>query len=268
MGSNVRKYTVTARLAFHNSVSTFHTAIASLLSSLAILGALFAIYRYSFGEVGGSVHGVSVAAAVWALSMYSVYWAIGMRNVYKDVTDQVRDGTLETFLNKPVNYPLYIISNRFGRQVMVMIINVVLNTLLCLAFVGLPPVHPSPLVFLECAALLLGGVILGAFTYLLVGMCSFWLEESTPVMWMVDKSVMILGGAFVPVALFPPLMRTLAEWSPFGAMMSFSQVFYGAEFLVRFPELMLAQVLWIAALALLAIVMWSRARKRMFVNGG
>jgi ABC-type uncharacterized transport system permease subunit len=102
---------------------------------------------------------------------------------------------------------------------------------------------------------------------MLVGLLSFWVEDINPVFWVVDKAVMILGGSYLPVALFPGLMYKIAVYSPFGASQFVSHASASAWF-SEWPLLVGVQFFWIALFAVAVITVFNLARKKVSVNGG
>jgi ABC-2 type transport system permease protein len=72
---------------------------------------------------------------------------------------------------------------------------------------------------------LLAALVLGLLASVLwqlcgawIGLSAFWLEDCTPLYWIWQKLSFVLGGMFVPLALYPDWLRTLAGWLPFSAM--------------------------------------------------
>lgn len=266
LAASARKYFVAIKIAARNSASTSRNVIAGLASSAVTLVTLFVIYNYIFSD-RGEVRGITVASAIWAVAMYSLYWAIGTRNIFRDIAADVKYGAVEVFLNKPVDYILLTVAQRFGRQLWTIIFSVILIGFLLMIFTGLPPVDFSWLWLLQFCSLFFFGILLSAISFSLIGLTAFWIDDPMPVMWIFDKSVMVLGGSILPVAMFPSIVRQLAEWSPMGAMLSFAQSF-NPDFEVRFAQLIAAQIVWCLVFALAVILVWGRAKKNISVYGG
>lgn len=238
----------------------------SFINTIVVTLILFGIFQVAFAQTG-SIRGLTFAAAMWSLAMYSLWWGIGIRNIFTDVAMSIKDGSIETRIVRPQHFLAYITAFRLGKQVNFFVLQILVNAVLLLLLVGLPPVDPTLTWLASTMALFVGGMIIAMFMYISIGLTTFWLDDSMPVMWIVDKSTMILGGSFVPVALLPSSVRTFAEWSPFGAIMSFAQAF-SPDFAGRFMSLFIPQILWIFLLGLLCTGMWNRGRKKIAINGG
>jgi len=264
--ANLRAFTETLRISFRSTSESKMSVFFSFMNTIVVTLILFGIFQIAFAQ-HGTIRGFTFAAAIWSLSMYSLWWGIGIRNIYKDIANTIKDGSIETRLVRPQHFLSYITAMRLGKQVNFFVLQIIVNAALLLWLIGLPPIDPTFIWLVSMATLFFGGMIVALLMYICIGLTTFWLEDSTPVMWIVDKSTMILGGSFVPVALLPALVRRFAEWSPFGAVMLFAQAF-APDFAIRFTSLFLSQLLWTTVLGLLCITMWNRGRKRIAINGG
>ncbi len=264
--ANIRTFAATFRVSFRSSLESKMSVCFSFINTIIVTLILFGIFQVAFAQ-SGSIRGLTFSAAMWSLAMYSLWWGIGIRNVFTDISMSIKDGSIETRLVRPQHFLAYIAAFRLGKQVVFFLLQILVNGVLLFLLVGAPPVDPTAFWCLSIATLFLGGMIIALCMYACIGLTTFWLEDSQPVMWIVDKSTMILGGSFVPVALLPSMVRRFAEWSPFGAIMSFAQAF-APDFSERFPSLILSQMLWIVILGILCSTMWSMGRKNIAINGG
>jgi ABC-2 type transport system permease protein len=78
---------------------------------------------------------------------------------------------------------------------------------------------------------------------------------------------MLLGGAYVPVLLFPGWLKALSLWLPFGGFTSVAQAFH-TSFDQRWFVLLSSQIAWIGILLLVVWYMYRRATKIVSINGG
>lgn len=263
--NNIRTAIAIGRLAAKAMTERLLPLMISLLCTIMTMYGLFSVYESGIGM--GEVRGMGLAAVLWSLAMYSVYWGVGSRYIFRDISDDVKDGSVEMRLVKPMHYLLWRVAHRLGRQVPMLGQRLVVNISFLLVYVGVPNISVSPQWVLTVLGLFLCGIMISIMVFIVVGLCAFWIENPMPVMWIVDRFVMIIGGAFVPIALFPSALRVAAEWSPFGAMMAFSQAFT-PEFLVHAPKLFLSQGVWLVMMGCIVALMWRAAMRRVAVNGG
>jgi len=80
-----------------------------------------------------------------------------------------------------------------------------------------------------------------------------------------------LAGGYIPLPFFPPLLRTIVEFSPFGAMQNmplliFSGYFNDAE--GALSRGLLLQAFWLIALVVVGRFFMARSLKRVIAQGG
>ncbi len=231
------------------------------------VGILLGVYAVAYRYVGHDIRGVSFSVAIWSIGIYFLLLTIMGRRVFKDISDEVQFGTIETKINKPIQFVLYHWVGRMGKNLLDFVLSGATAIVFLLLVVGLPDVAFSFAWIGKASALFVIGLLLSYVLYSLVGLSAFWLEVADPAFWIVDKSVMILGGSFIPVALFPDVMRRIAEFSPFGAIMFADQAF-NPDFHERWVWLLVAQIVWLVILAVALAWIYRLAQKRLFVNGG
>jgi len=78
---------------------------------------------------------------------------------------------------------------------------------------------------------------------------------------------MILGGSYLPVALFPTFMFKIALWSPFGASQFVTHTVY-KTWQTNWYQLVGIQLFWIVLLGLVVYFMFESAKQKVVVNGG
>ena len=179
----------------------------------------------------------------------------------------VQSGNVEVFLNRPVSYLFYKIWWTFGLGLHNFIVIGVSGFLVLFLLIGIPESMTIsmflPVLFLEAIMT----TILTIIIYAIVGLFAFWMEDINPVFWIVDKLVMILGGSYLPVALFPMFMYKFAIYSPFGASMFISHVVYNS-WKTDWYKMVGIQVLWIIVLGLILSWLFKKVQKKVSVNGG
>ena len=84
---------------------------------------------------------------------------------------------------------------------------------------------------------------------------------------MVDKTVMILGGSYLPIALFPAFMYKLALYSPFGASQFVTHTVH-KTWQTTWYQLIGIQIFWIILSGIIVYFMFEKAKKKVSVNGG
>jgi len=102
----------------------------------------------------------------------------------------------------------------------------------------------------------------------IAGLATFWIEKATAFVWIIGLLILIFGGGAVPLGFWPDWARTIAELTPFPAMM-----YYPAKLLVApDPEValnaLIRGVIWLFILGGITYLIYSRALRRLDINGG
>lgn len=227
---------------------------------------VFLLYGYVFKISGGSIKGVDYTTTLWSMFIYFCIMILNIRRIYKLIMDDVKSGNVEMFLNKPINYVILTFYKIIGQGIYSFTIISILGSITMLLLVGIPKVNLIIFIPTFIITLILGS-ILGLILYSIIGLLSFFMQDVRPIYWITDKLVMLLGGSYLPVALFPKFMKILAYISPFGAINFTSSTVYSTwnnEFIIR----ILLQIIWIIVFGLLLIYVYKKAREKTMINGG
>ncbi len=121
------------------------------------------------------------------------------------------------------------------------------------------------------AVALLGAWLLTLNANLLVGSLSLFIESSLKVMDLYISAYFVLSGYLVPVELFPPTIRRIADFLPFRYQIGFpvelvTGAYDGAP--GRALELLAREWMLVALFGTLALFVWSRGVRRFNAYGG
>ena len=227
---------------------------------------VFLLYAYVFNLSGGSINGVSYETTLWSMFIYFCIMTLNTRKIYMLIMNDVKNGNVEMFINKPVNYELLSFYKALGQGIYSFVVISLLGSIAMVLFVGIPVLNLAifiPTIFIT----IILGQLLGLIMYSIIGILSFFMQDVRPIYWITDKFVMVLGGSYLPIALFPPFMKALAYISPFGAVNFASSTiydFWNNEFIIRIAM----QVGWIILFGLLLVFVFDKAKKKAMINGG
>lgn len=241
--------------------------LADTVVVFARFGIVALLYRYVFELRGGEILGVSFQAVAWSMFFYFAFMVFGLRTVAREIMRDVQSGTVEVLFSKPVSYLWYRAMWQIGTGLYPFIFISVLGSVVLAYTIGIPATLATPLFLSTIGVVLILGIVLMLLLYISIGLLAFWMEDVNPVFWIVDKAVMILGGSYLPIALFPPLMYQIALWSPFGAAYFITHSVY-ASWATLWLKLISIQAFWIAILCIVVATLFAFARRKVSVNGG
>lgn len=227
---------------------------------------VFLLYSYIFKLQGGSINGVDYKTTMWSMFIYFCIMILNIRRLDNIIMTEVKSGNVEMFMNKPTNYLTISFMKVIGQGIFSFLFISILGSIIMMLFVGIP--NLNLLVFIPTFVITLFlGQILGLLIYGIIGLMAFFIQDIRPIHWIVDKFVMILGGSYLPISMFPKFMKIIAYVSPFGAINFASSTVYDSwnnEFIIRIS----LQLLWIGIFGVLMYYVYKKSRKKAMINGG
>ena len=241
--------------------------LVDAIALVARCGVLLLLYAYVFDIQGGGIGGTTFLVVAWSIFFYFAFSVLRLRDIARAVMEDVQSGNVEILLSKPIAYLSYKMWWQFGSGFPSFLLLTTVGTLVLTALLGFPSTMAENIFLPTLGVVFVLGTILSLTMYLIVGLLAFWIEDITPIFWIIDKGVMILGGSYLPISLFHPVMYKLAVYSPFGASQLITHTVTEA-WKIQWLEQLGIQLFWILVLALVMYVLFARARRKVSVNGG
>lgn len=241
--------------------------VVDTLGVIARCGVLLILYWHVFRLNNGNINGTTFPFAAWSIFFYFSFSVLRLRDISREIMKDVQTGNVEVLFSKPISYLSYRMWWQIGAGAYSFIVITILAVIALILIIGLPPTMTVGIFIPTLLLTFICGVILSLFLYTIVGLLSFWIEDINPVFWIVDKAVMILGGSYLPVALFPAFMFKIALYSPFGASKFITHTVYDT-WQTDWYQLVGFQLFWIILLGLIIYFMFKQARQKVSVNGG
>ncbi len=227
---------------------------------------VFLLYSYIFKLNNGTINGVDYKTTIWSMFIYFCIMILNIRRIDKTIMHDVKSGNVEMFMNKPISYLLFSFMKTIGDGLFSFLFISLIGVVTMIICIGIPTLNLQIFIPTFIITLFLGQ-ILGLLIYGIIGLCAFFIQDNQPIHLIVDKFVMILGGSYLPIALFPNWLKTIAYISPFGAVNFASSTVYeswNTEFLIR----ILIQLLWIFILTILIAYIYKKSKQKAMINGG
>lgn len=178
----------------------------------------------------------------------------------------IRSGNIAYLMNRPYYYPFYILARYTGEWNVRLPMYVTLAVGVGVAAAGRLPGFGLFALLVSAVSILLGITINGVFK-VCISLIAFWVEDANPFHWLYDKMILIVGILF-PIEVFPRAVWPLLKFTPIYT------VCYGpAKLAVDFhadayPEILLAQLLYLAAGCGLMFFIYGKGVRKLYVNGG
>ncbi|MBL9186377.1 MAG: ABC-2 family transporter protein [Opitutaceae bacterium] len=238
--------------------SLFHLAVVVILWSAAAEGRT---------ELGGFSLNQTIT---YFVTLLILQFFISAFNEDYQISEEIRNGLINQFLLKPINYFAY----RFSIFVAARLVSgLLVFAPLLIAFPFLReyldfPADPRAYV-LGVPAMIMSALIQFSIAYCF-GMLTFWFLEIQGFVILSMAVETILGGQMFPLDLLPAWAYAVAKWLPFYYQMYFPAAIFSG----RITETAVivqgyaVQAAWVGALLLVNHALWTRGLRRHTAVGG
>lgn len=250
-----------------NSYSTKNKIYFQLLNHTVFLLLNLFLYKNLYNLKPELAQKIPLQNAIWSMSMYFILFWMGVRRISRLFKDDIQSGNVEIYLLRPMGYIKQKVLQITGQHIYPFLMAVGTSCIITYTAVGLPVVHGSGFAFvIRILTLFVLSQVLLYSMYVFCGLTAFWLQNNMPIEQVIGKLIMILGGAWVPVALFPEVIQKIAYFSPFGASAAISFAMY-PDSGVNFVRNVVVIVFWSLFFMVINYSMNKMALKKLSVNG-
>jgi ABC-2 type transport system permease protein len=263
----VAAYLYTIRMRIILSLTYRFEVIATVGTNLILMVTSVYLWKYAYrGNV--SMEGLSGSMMATYVILAAFLACIFECDVQNRLNHGVTRGTIAADLLRPVNLLAVYFFEDLGSSI-TSIFNKALPVLIlgALAFGLTAPVSLLAfLLFLLSCALSFGILwLLSA----LVGLTSFWLMELGNMGYAKDAIVRILSGSLIPLWFFPTNIQAILAYLPFQyTYQTPLGIYIGRIPIADAIGSLLIQAVWIIALSFVTALCWSRARRKLMIQGG
>ena len=249
--------------------SSYRLAMVAGLFTNVVFGFIRASILFAaLDSAGGTLAGYdkgSISAYVW-LSQ-GLLGAIQL-NGAADVGDRVRTGDIAVDFTRPVDVQTWHLAEDLGRAASTLVPRGVPSVLVGALTVGLTlPATAWPYLLGTLSIAL--GVALSFYCRFAVNVLGFWLLDTRGLRTLYMVVSTFLAGLYVPVALFPPWLHTLARATPFPSILQVPiDVFSGRVTGTAAVGAVAVQCFWVAVACLAGRLLTTAGRRKLVVQGG
>jgi len=181
---------------------------------------------------------------------------------------EINSGDISLKLLKPISFLGTVTAQIWGNTVFYVLSESIPSLLIASFFARI--LYPSSLstFLLFIASLLLGHLVMLLIQFL-TGMVSFWTKSEEHFSYILDLIILGLSGSFVPLWFFPPLLRRIATFLPFGSTFHVPlSIYIGQYKSYEIPMILSLQGAWIITLSILVYFVWRKGLKALVIQGG
>ncbi len=228
----------------------------------AVLLGVFSSLWHATREAGLGVG--EPARLVWYLAC-TEWVLLSAPLVHFDIQEAIRRGDVACQLGRPVSFVGAALADGLGTLLARAPILGATAIACAFALTGwMPPAGTlaTVAVFGASASALLTALYVG------IGLLAFWLEDVTPVFWVWQKLLFVLGGLMLPIRLYPTMVRRIADVTPFPILLAGPASFVLGEGAATPGALAWRLALWCGLTAVAVCWLFRRAAAALTLNGG
>jgi ABC-2 type transport system permease protein len=201
---------------------------------------------------------------IWYLAITEwIVFATGMP--YRDIEEDIRSGALATALSRPIGYAHACLAQWLGALAFRLPVFAVVGFGTAAWLSGMVPLAPAMLFGLLLSTVLAMAIL--HLSHLMIGLATTWAGSVAPLHWIWQKALFVLGGLIIPLSLYPTPLRSVAELSPFAAMLSAPASLVLDASAGHAATLILLQTVWLVLLSALAWLVDRAAITRLVAHG-
>ncbi|NTW22155.1 hypothetical protein HGA34_01260 [Candidatus Falkowbacteria bacterium] len=175
------------------------------------------------------------------------------------VNRDIRDGTLNNFLTKPISYLKYMVVLSIGRASLALFSGVVVQAALIISFHGFISAPPSLAKILLIILIVFIGYFIRLFLSILIGLLSFWVTENAGLNSFFNVLIRFLSGGYAPLSILPTAFYQLSLAFPFAYIIFFpAQLYLDKATTAQGIRGLAIELAWLAALYILIKITWKR----------
>ena len=243
--------------------------LRSLFGLFPLVGTVF-IWGAIFEAKGGGINNFDYASVVYYFLLVLVLDSlITPGDDEWQVATDIRDGQMNSFLVKPMNYLVYrmalFVSNR-------LLYTVVTLPVVILVFVVFQHYLVWPSSWATWILAVISVFLAASLQFLIsysVAMLAFWMLEISTVVFIIYSFEYFLSGHMFPLGFMPVAFQEVLKLLPFPYELYFPiSIFMGKVHGAALWEGLLIQFCWVLIIAFGANTLWQRGLKRYQAVGG
>lgn len=263
----MRKYLYIFKTTIIESLQYVSSVLIQFLSFFIMMYVFINLWQYVYSDSNQIINGYTVNQMIWYVLFGEVFW-FGIRNktLTNQISTDIKTGNIAYNINKPYNYVFYIITKHLGEITIKFFTFIILGVAIGEIFIGnIPNFNIQNVPFIAISVIL--GILINSIIRITISVISFWIEDSKPIHWIYDKSILILGTLF-PIDMFPQFMQPILKYTPVYV------VNYGPIKLIlnfsmeNFGKVLIAQIIYLIIIMVVLMIIYKKGEKKLNINGG
>ncbi len=255
-------------MSLKENAKSWINCMLSATSFLVIIFIFVQIWRYIYGNGYQSINGYSFSEILWYLIAAEIIgYSNSSKYMTRSISTSIISGQIAYTLNKPYSFFFYHIVNNFGEQLFKAICLLPIGLIFGYLLIGGFPINFEWYTIPLYIVTMLGSYFVSNCLYGMIGLLSFWIEDSTPFTWILSKMFLVFG-IFFPPEFFPGALSTIIYYSPVYSILSGPAKLLANFSWTNFGMVVLFQICYIIIFYVISELIFNAGKRRLVVNGG
>ncbi len=263
----MKKYINIFKAEFMTNNQYFANIVFGSIGFLLFVITFYYIWHYIYSDASELINGYSMNQMIWYLAITEIiYTSVRSSKIVKEVSKDVKSGSITYNLNKPYSYVLYMVFKEFGKSVFTMIVYFFIGVLVVFLLTKeIPIVNFGELILVFTTCIM--AQIITIFIAISIGLFSLHIEDSTPMYWMYSKFTILLGVIF-PIEFFPEVLQKILVFSPIYVTAYGPAKLFVDFSMDNFLNIFMAQIIHVFIAYGISMMIYSWGAKKLNANGG
>lgn len=253
-----------ARIAFINHITNRGRFWMRFIFCMFFVFIFIELWRAIFRENLASMP-FTLLDVSWYCAFTQMFLFMSSR-LFLTIEDDVRSGNIAYFLNKPMPYVWMRLCEGIGGMSANVLAYGSIGIFVTYLWIGQWPAN-APALPLVLVTLWFGSILHLIFQ-VATGLTALWLHDAEAVYRLYQKFLIVCGGLYVPISIYPDWAQDIIAYTPFGLFMAApAQLIFDTPYM-PVHHLIIGQITWIIAALGLAYAVYALALRKVEVNGG
>jgi ABC-2 type transport system permease protein len=262
----MRKYWLTYTGGIQEGLVYRFNSVSMIFAEGISMTVIFYLW-FSISRSGNTIGGYSFKSIIiYFIFTKFISIIITSTDTGRTVGDYIRNGFLNQYLVKPINFMFEIFCYNLGQATFSLFINLFLF-LLVFSFIGFNSLNLSVLSVLVFFIFLLLGMAINYFTFFIVGAMTFYMDFVMGLNFTVYMIVLFVSGGILPLNLISGKIFYFLNLLPFKFIYFVPISYISGKYSVTFYDFAYA-ILWAVILYLLAKKIYNNGLKKYETFGG
>ena len=186
-----------------------------------------------------------------------------------EMNDDIKNGGLNKYIVKPINYCYYRGACFFGERFSLSIIFLIILTVISVIFGMLGYFKIDVIRIIYFITAIVFSLILNFTFFFIVGLSGLWLTEISRIFPAISVIIMVMSGGIFPLDILGEHFNKVILFLPVKYMLQFPvEIITGKEMTIPIYFSFAVQIFWIVFLGSLASIMWKKGLKKYVAVGG